>query len=495
MLGLPSRLPWLIDLIGGYLSSRVNKGGIGLGRIASVHGIVHFIFILEYFIGAIVPNIVPLFNNIWQNSNKLERIHPLFMTSPKSPSTLSPPLNFDITIIGGGLVGYSLATALAKQFGDRLAVALVESTPQPDQGQFSYSPSFDDRSTALSLGSKILLHQWGLWDGLSPQGAAIEQIEVSEQGGIKTATLANDNRTQPYGYVLPNRWIGQVLVNQAQHLPTQFFYDQEISRLQFNPQDVTLFSGEQPFANTKLVILAEGGRSPLKQQLGILDQQLDFQQRAFVANVETRQPHNQQAFERFTESGPMALLPLKDPHHSALVWSVDNRLAPSIEHLDLASFSHQANEVFGYRLGAWKQVSAPASYPLTRKKAFEQVRSRLVCIGNSAVTLHPVAGQGLNLALRAVQAFVVTLTEAMEADSDPGNLSTLQAFAERVTNDQDRVTAFCDGIVKGFGIDAPGSRWVRALGLGLLDQHSVLKSLFAEHAMGMASGQLHATGQ
>lgn len=399
----------------------------------------------------------------------------------------------DIAIIGGGLVGHSLCAAL-RQSRPELSICMLEATSQPDTQQLAgYSPAFDDRSTALSLGSAQLLEHWQLWSPLQPLACTIEQIEISEQGGLKTAWLEADQIQQPaMGYVLPNRWLGQHLYQHSQQLGIQILHNAEVQQLSFTANHAVLHCQDQRQIQAKLVVLADGGRSGLKQALGIQTQVLDFHQQAIIANIETSEAHQHRAYERFTGDGAIALLPLIGPDQkpiNALVWSVSDQRLPDLMSLSDTEFLNQAQKTFGGRLGRWQRVSKRHHYPLKRSFTPEQVRSRLVLLGNSAVSLHPIAGQGLNLALRAVSALVSQLTQY--SDPDPGNLTDLLAYQRRIEKDQQILMDFCDGLIKGFAIHGTSPKLLRAMGIGLLDQHSLVKSAFARVTMGKDHFQRH----
>ncbi len=393
---------------------------------------------------------------------------------------------FDIAIIGGGLIGHSLVAALAPYIQNGLTVALLDSAPALSTAPPA-SPAFDDRATALSLGSQRLLSQWGLWESLSKNSTAVRTIEVSEQGAFNTLNMDSPNSDEPLGYIVPNRWFGRCLTQHSQGLPITVRYDTTATALEFTADHakIVLQNDEALFA--KLVVLADGGRSELATSLGFVTDSLDFHQQAIVTTVKTQHPHNNGAFERFTPLGPMAMLPLsidQSNNHCALVWSVHPDQAAAFQNGSDADFLAAGQQAFGNRLGRWEASSKRQSYPLIRQYRPEQVRRRLVLLGNSALNLHPVAGQGFNLALRATAALAKTLGQQL---ADPGTLSGLLDYAQRIQSDQLSVMTFCDQLIHIH--DQPLLKIPRRIALGLLDHHQLSKGWFTDFSMGILPNQ------
>ena len=400
---------------------------------------------------------------------------------------------FDLVIIGGGLVGHALLAALKPLYGQSARVALLESTAEPDNhNSIGFSPAFDDRSTAISAGSIQLLQKWNLWPGLRDYAEEIRHIQISEQSGPATAELHAEDQQPALGCVINNHALGSALLTQSRQLPVTLKFNTEVEALQFFPEYVQLQTSQESIT-ARLVIVAEGGRSELKARLGFQDDKLDFHQHAIIANIAHKKPHQNWAFERFSSAGPMAMLPLSNQQSaqqrpvSALVWSVPEAEVDALVALPKPAFITQIQQHFGGRLGQFTDISERFSYPLVRTYTAEQVRSRLVLLGNSAVSLHPVAGQGLNLALRAVSSLAQILNTLPLAQL--GQLSPLLQYQRSIQADQQLVMNFCDKLVQGF--ELPGLKLVRACGLGMLDRHTLAKELFSRYAMGLAGSQLH----
>lgn len=401
---------------------------------------------------------------------------------------------FDIAIVGGGLVGASLACALegfAREH--QWSIAVIEAIPMPDASEENqaFQPSYDARSTALSWGTRQIYQQMGLWESLAPHAAPIKHIHVSDQGHLGATRLnAQEHNVDALGYVAPNQWLGKVLlqgVQQAQHVQwlcpfkvTDFSVGETAHRLL-----LTNDQGEEKTLSAKLVILADGGQSGLKEKLQIVDQTRSYDQHAIVCNLTMTDDHNNRAFERFTPSGPMAWLPLNQSKDIALVWTVPNESIDEVSELDDEGFKQRLHQLFGYRLGGISKVGERYQYPLTLVRASEQVRPGLVVMGNAAHYMHPVAGQGYNLALRGVAELAAILDQAATRGESISSLTVLQEYMDRRQSDQDSVIGFSDGLIRLFANNNPMLGHMRAGGLMLLDRLKPAKRWFARQAMGI----------
>lgn len=412
---------------------------------------------------------------------------------------------FDIAIIGGGLVGASLACALegfAREHQWSIAVIEAVAMPESDQNTSSdsvapnpasFQPSYDARSTALSWGTRQIYQQLGLWSSLAPHAAPIRHIHVSDQGHLGATRLnADEHNVEALGYVAPNQWLGRVLlegVRQASHTHwlcpykvTDFSTGADQHQLQLTDNN-----GDEHTIKARLVVLADGGQSGLKEQLQISDIRRPYDQFALVCNLTMTEPHQNRAYERFTPSGPMAWLPLTGEKDIALVWTIPADQMDEVAALDDAAFSKRLHDLFGHRLGGIDRVGERHQYPLTLTRATEQVRPGLVVLGNAAHYMHPVAGQGYNLALRGVAELAGILHEAARAGQSPGDLSVLLDYQQRRQQDQDTVIGFSDGLIRLFANNNPLLGHARAGGLMLLDRLKPAKRWFARQAMGLGS--------
>ncbi|WP_278412953.1 2-octaprenyl-6-methoxyphenyl hydroxylase [Stutzerimonas kunmingensis] len=386
-----------------------------------------------------------------------------------------------LAIIGGGLVGASLALALqdgARARGWR--IHLIE----PFEPGHEYQPSYDARSTALSYGTRLIYQRVGLWEHIAERVEPILRIHVSERGSFGAARLdCAREGVEALGYVVENAWIGhclwQALDDQVviRHCPA------EVERLEPGATGYRLSFTDGQQLECDLTVLADGGRSGLREQLGIQVSRRPYGQTALIANITPGKPHGGLAFERFTEDGPMALLPLQDDR-CALVWTRSQADAARLAQAHEAVFLGELQEAFGYRLGALQQVGARHLYPLTLIEAEEQVRSGLVVLGNAAHSLHPIAGQGYNLSLRDVEALSVAL---LRSDAALGDLAALQEYARRQRFDQRVTVGFSDQVTRLFGDSGRLVAAGRNLGLLGLDLMPAAKRWFARQAMGLGT--------
>ena len=394
---------------------------------------------------------------------------------------------YDILIIGGGLVGASLAVALG-QAG--LAVAVVEASPLFPVDQ---QPSYDERSIALAQGSQGIFAALGLWESLQDQVCPIHTIHVSDRGHFGFTRLRREEQGVPaLGYVATARVLGQTLLERLRTLKTvrilapaqlidfQLLGDSVSTRLML--EDRTLE------CRARLLVAADGAQSSVRDQLGIQSIRRDYDQTAVIANVTAERDHQHVAYERFTDTGPLALLPMSG-QRCALVWTVRSDQTDDIMALDDGQFLSRLQERFGYRLGRFVKVGRRHAYPLQLLRARECIRPRMALIGNAVHTLHPVAGQGFNLGLRDVAALAEVVIDAKRQGVDIGEASVLRRYADWRQADQRRVVAFTDSVVRLFGQSLPPLAWLRDAGMLALDICPPAKRWFGRLTMGR-SGRL-----
>ena len=405
---------------------------------------------------------------------------------------------YDLVIVGGGLVGASLALAL-QPLAEKLnwKICLVENQPPTNAPQISdWQPSFDARSTALAWGTRLIYERLGLWQDLAQHANPIEHIQITDRGFLGATQLHNTEQQVPaLGYVVPNIWLGKVLwQGLAAAKNTQVLAPAVIHSVSFSSPEQALLEGElegKPLAiKAKLVVLADGGRSGIKQQLGIADAIHDYEQTAIIANVRMSKPHQGWAYERFATDGPMALLPLVG-RDMALVWTRTNEQAATDAVLGDAEFLQAIQQSFGNRAGRFQKVGERFAYPLKKVRSKEQVRRNLVLLGNTAHYLHPVAGQGYNLAIRGV----ISLAEALAAGAQeaanqgrnfhPGELPLLEKWQAQRSSDQNNVIGFSHGLIALFANDTPLLGHARAAGLIGLNLTAPLRRWITAKAMGV----------
>jgi 2-octaprenyl-6-methoxyphenol hydroxylase len=400
----------------------------------------------------------------------------------------------DVTIVGGGMVGASLALLLSSlNLGWRIQV--VEAFPVSAASPDSLQPSFDARSTALSHSSREIFEILGLWETLNTRLADIRDVHVSDRGHIGSARLRAEEQNLPaLGYVVENQWLGSVLMEALQQTDDVEIIApatvEEVSPVQ-GGMELCLSTGLD--ITTKLLVIADGAQSNTREKLGIDATTKDYGQVAVVANVSLSQSHNNIAYERFTDSGPMALLPLLpikevplgNKHRSALVWTLPPERAEEVIAASESEFLTLLQDRFGHRLGQFKHVGTRHSYPIRLITSNEQVRSNMVVVGNAAHSLHPVAGQGFNLALRDVAVLANELAQAADKGSELGELKVLQGYLEKQQMDQKQTILLSDLLPKVFAIGAAPVALVRNLGLLALDAVPLFRHQFARLGMGL----------
>ena len=398
---------------------------------------------------------------------------------------------YDVVVVGGGLVGASFALNLAQQTNDSgYSILVVEAV---DSKNFNQQLSFDSRSTALSFGSRSIFETMKLWSAINPRVEPIVEIQVSDRGYFgRTALSSAEQGVEALGYVIENRELGSVLGEAMQAssgvsllAPATIT---QIKPCQSGMQLIVAHEEQLTELSAKLVVLADGGRSPICESLGIDQTKTDYGQHAVITNVAFEKPHLGVAFERFTESGPLAVLPLSDfqkSNRGSLVWTVSENSREELLSCDEETFRSRLTQYFGERLGRILQIGQRVAYPLSLTLAREQIRPGLVLLGNVAHTLHPVAGQGLNLALRDSAALVRQLVSAKEQGIAPGEIKILQAYLESQNQDQLESVLFTDQTVKLFSNNRWGHRVIRKLGLLGLELVPSVRSRFAQSAMGL----------
>lgn len=409
------------------------------------------------------------------------------------------PEHYDIVIAGGGMVGVSLALQLASVLPPSVSILLVESIPVPAPvagRQPEYHPAFDARSTALSYSARQIYERMYAWDELREWACEIVSIHVSSRGRFGSTLLrAGDHGWPALGYVVENAWLGNALVQQL-HRRNRVEVRSPAKVTAAAPAGAGVsvqLDGERGSVSAGLLLVADGAASGLREQLGVAVHEKSYRQHALVANVASAEPHRGCAFERFTDEGPLALLPLLaapgGEYRSALVWTLPPARAQHLRACAPEEFLRELQRRFGYRLGRLLHVGERHEYPLSLVQSSEQVRQGIVVMGNAAHALHPVAGQGFNLALRDVAELGRVLAEGIAAGLPPGDLALLQRYLRRQQTDQMRTIQFSDRVPALFMHTDPVLGLGRDLALAGLDILPGLKREFVRYAAGMAGSE------
>ena len=397
----------------------------------------------------------------------------------------------EVIIVGGGMVGLSLALMLAKA---KIAVKLLEAIQYPnyeDADLAPYHSSFDARNSALSRRSVQIYQELGLWDVLQQHATPILQVHITEQGSFgKARLLAEQEKVENFGQVIENAWLGRVLLTQVRQQPLIELIDGVQVTALTQDQDyayIKALRGQQPLSlQAKLLIAADGRDSFCRQALGIGVDEHDYDQVAIVTTVQTSKPHQQVGFERFSPLGPLALLPLPGKYRRSVVWPV--KKGTEQEWLGDDNDQHflaALQQAYGDRAGKFQKTGKRFSYPLSQVLAEKQASGRVVLMGNAAHTIHPVAGQGFNLCMRDAYVLVRSLTEQLAKSSDIGEPRMLLAYEAARLTDQQRVIKFCDSVVRGFSNQNPILKLIRNTGLLAFDVVPGIKPLIANYAMGL----------
>jgi len=384
------------------------------------------------------------------------------------------------------MIGTSLGLALAPL---NLKIAVVEAVARAAVQQ----PSFDDRSTALSRSSQRMFAAMGLWPEIVAASTPIKSIHVSEKGRFGFSHIdAAQQKVEALGYVVINRVLGQVLQDALVEVDgLDLICPGTITALDStdNQVDVTIDAAGKPrLLSCKLLVAADGANSTVRDMIGISATRAEYGQWAVIGNVLPSMPPDNRAFERFTDTGPVALLPVADDR-AGFVWMLSPDNAKKMLSLTDAEFTARLQDTFGYRLGRFSKVGKRAAYPLALTKANGLTARRSVVVGNAAHGLHPVAAQGFNLGMRDVAALCDCIADARAEQGvafDCGDTAILENYAQWRRDDQSKVVRFTDGIVRLFADTRLPVRALRNLGMLAFDMIPGVRRVFAKHTMGLA---------
>lgn len=400
------------------------------------------------------------------------------------------PAETDIVISGAGLTGLCLASLLARQ-QPSWNILLLQAAPPDDDSVTSRDAGFDHRQIVLAESSRRILSHMGLWSDIEQHTAAIAEIRVSDRGHIgRSQLVALEQNLDAYGYVIDAAQLASLLSAAVDKLPnvqrskvTNHFVLKPIAN------GMVLQEGSNS-VHARLTVLANGIAPLAAQKLGIAFQCKDYGQCALTAELTLTKAHRGIAYERFTSSGPIALLPLPDLNDSpraALVWTLPLPEAEDLLNADEDTFIERLYVRFGQRIGPVAAVARRVVVPLARTVATEQVRNHLLLMGSSAHSLHPVAGQGFNLTLRDIATLGEVLSGIAADDGNLGNLASLQLYEERRRADQARVVAFSDVLPAVFANNNAPLSIARNLALLGLDLAPGLRNAFARFGAGLST--------
>jgi 2-octaprenyl-6-methoxyphenol hydroxylase len=393
----------------------------------------------------------------------------------------------EVLVVGGGLVGSVLAAALASI---PVRTVLVEARDP----RLLEQPSFDGRVTALANGSQRILGELGLWSAVQAEAQPIRSIHIGERGRFGAARIeAHEEGVAALGFTVENRILGKALWDRLSQPTAGFTCLAPAAVTEFEADDSGVTAavesgGKSSTVRARLLVAADGADSSVRRALGIAAREDDYEQGAIIVNCTTQAPHAGRAYERFTPQGPLAVLPLPRGR-IAVIWTLPAARAEECMALDEAAFRSELSGAFGRRLGRFERIGQRSLHRLRRTLSDALTGPRTLLIGNAAVSLHPVAGQGFNLALRDVATIAELVADEVRrtgAAADAGAAAVLDRYRAWRVSDQRKVAAFTHGLVRCFGASLPGLGVLRGFSLVAFDLLPGAKSQLARHTMGMA---------
>lgn len=386
----------------------------------------------------------------------------------------------NVIIVGGGMAGATLALALSALNKGKISISLIE-TSEPDKGH----PGFDARAIALAHGTAKRLEQIGIWSTLKPFVTPINHVHVSDKGHCGFVNIsAQDYAISALGYVIELHDAGRQLFAQLKKQSNiQLYCPAKVEHVHrdIDAVEVTLNDGTR--LKGDLLVAADGTHSAIAHQCHIQWQRERYEQVAVIANVKTEIDPQGKAFERFTEFGPLAMLPMSEGR-SSLVWCHPMAKQAEIAQWDDKTTIAHLQRDFGWRLGRIEHIGKRNSYPLALQKANQIISHRLALVGNASQTLHPIAGQGFNLGLRDVMALANTLTKAINSDVDIGSYQVLSQYQQLRQNDREETIGITDGLVKVFANRCMPLIISRNIGLMAMELIPALRNRLAHQTLG-----------
>lgn len=404
--------------------------------------------------------------------------------------------NYDLVIVGGGLVGISLLLALRNS---GLKIALIEARDQNERVE----PELDQRSLVLSLGSKVYYEQLGLWSEISQHVTPINQIKVSEQGVYNKVFLNKKSFGVPaLGYVVNIQLLAKAMwdclgLNKLDNIDILCPYtlkdinqENDYANLVIEPIGNAIEFIEPIELKARIVIAADGGRSYVKQLLNMPSDKHDYNQIALIANVEHQLANENIAYERFSAQGPFAILPRQNQHISGIVWPWPSSKQEYIKNLSDVDLLAELQQLFGYKLGRFKSIGQRQFFPLWRIRSKQLSQQRIILLGNSANNIHPVGGQGFNLGLRDVKYFSKILLDYQESlcltNWCKDKVSQMfSEYSDLREDDHYNLTNGTHSLLELFASSNAFTKLSRRFGMTVMNHSLVLRTMLANQSMGL----------
>lgn len=389
----------------------------------------------------------------------------------------------DVTIIGGGLTGMTMACSLAQH---DINVVVIESA----EPKIIKKISFDGRVSAIAYGSQQLFERIGIWNGIREDAGPIYDIRVSDRESHLFLHYKNTLVTDgPVGYMVPNATLMNALYKKAESLPNlTLIAPAKYDAIECNNTQAKVFLGNGKTISCELLIAADGKHSTVRKTAGIDTLDWSYDQTGIVCTIKHEKNHRGVAQERFLPAGPFAVLPVKGGYHSSLVWTEKKEQADLYMQMDDSAFLEEIAVRIGGYLGKLSLASKRFSYPLTLVHAKTYLSDRLVLVGDAAHGIHPLAGQGFNLGIRDVDFLTETLLRARKLGLDIGSHSSLHEYEKLRKFDANTLIAITHGLNYLFSSDQAAFIYTRRLGMAVVNKIFPLKRMLMRHAMGIHSG-------
>lgn len=411
--------------------------------------------------------------------------------SPLWVKSMAEPQAFDVAVIGAGIAGSSLALALS---GQGLRIALVEARPLPqsDLPAAIELSSFDPRVSALTPRSRSALEQLGVWPAIADyRPCAYHHMTVWDAEGTGAIDFdASEVDVSELGHIVENRSVIHALLQRVTSAPdiTVLCPASLIAVERDDRECMVVTLGEGTTLRADLMVAADGALSPVRELLGFATREWDYGHRAIVTTVAVEKSHQHTAWQRFLPSGPLAFLPLPDggdQHFCSIVWSLREDLVDDLLALEEPDFCRELGAAIEHRLGAVLACGERYAFPLRQRHAVDYVQAGVALVGDAAHTIHPLAGQGINLGLLDVMVLAEEVLAACEAGGSPGTIETLRRYQRRRKGDNLLMMVAMDGFKRLFEQQAPPIRWLRNAGMRQLGRLLPVKRQIIRRAMGI----------